>query len=445
MPSTSKKQARFMTAACKNAEFRKKVGISKDVACDFHDADKGKWHESLDEGNDNAIAAGNELLRLLKSHPKARFIEINKPEVSHGQVMCGVRDFGNWVVPDDVEDDGDYDWEIPTDETLQIVDRIKNTVEQEYNVKITPSVEEKNWIDFYIKEIVKESAMKITESFLSPLEKIALRIHNGEFAGQAPKMADKEVQRKFRDAVRETYGHSFNDEKTRNIFNQAWFTGKDDWKKLAEEYDRITREVAPETILDANAIKVSVIAEADVLMKDSNFLANPKEIRRQILVKFIKDKVAEALQDRLEKRSMVQSVIEHYEDKFGVQLKQMLSEDDDELEDLEPLETGDDLDAALDSGEEEEDKEDDLDTPIEHNPTDTVKFDVPFLIRILEFAREEAKSDNELHRMATNLIQIGKEGNTLTMDNFEAIIANIKGSEINYLRHLAGIANKKEG
>jgi hypothetical protein len=37
-----------MTAACKSPKFRKKVGIPKDVACDFHNADKGKYHEDKD-------------------------------------------------------------------------------------------------------------------------------------------------------------------------------------------------------------------------------------------------------------------------------------------------------------------------------------------------------------------------------------------------------------
>jgi hypothetical protein len=55
MPSTSEKQAKTMTAACKNAKFRKKVGIPKDVACDFHKADKGKYHEELDMDEMNRL------------------------------------------------------------------------------------------------------------------------------------------------------------------------------------------------------------------------------------------------------------------------------------------------------------------------------------------------------------------------------------------------------
>lgn len=42
MPSTSKKQAKFMAAAAHNPEFAKKVGISQDVAKEFNTADKGK-------------------------------------------------------------------------------------------------------------------------------------------------------------------------------------------------------------------------------------------------------------------------------------------------------------------------------------------------------------------------------------------------------------------
>ena len=42
MPSKSKKQARFMAAACKNAKFAKKAGIPQSVACEFHRADKKK-------------------------------------------------------------------------------------------------------------------------------------------------------------------------------------------------------------------------------------------------------------------------------------------------------------------------------------------------------------------------------------------------------------------
>ena len=42
MPSTSKKQARFMAAAAHNPAFAKKAGIPVSVAQEFNQADKGK-------------------------------------------------------------------------------------------------------------------------------------------------------------------------------------------------------------------------------------------------------------------------------------------------------------------------------------------------------------------------------------------------------------------
>lgn len=40
MPSQTKKQKKFMAAACNNTDFREKIGIPKKVACDFFKADQ---------------------------------------------------------------------------------------------------------------------------------------------------------------------------------------------------------------------------------------------------------------------------------------------------------------------------------------------------------------------------------------------------------------------
>jgi hypothetical protein len=42
MPSKSKKQRRFMSAAAHSKEFASKAGIPQSVAKEFHEADKGK-------------------------------------------------------------------------------------------------------------------------------------------------------------------------------------------------------------------------------------------------------------------------------------------------------------------------------------------------------------------------------------------------------------------
>jgi hypothetical protein len=58
---------------------------------------------------------------------------------------------------------------------------------------------------------------------------------------------------------------------------------------------------------------------------------------------------------------------------------------------------------------------------------DTVVLDIPLLIRILELAREDIKSDVDLHRVVERLIQIRKKG-VLTMTDYKMIanISNIK-------------------
>lgn len=52
---------------------------------------------------------------------------------------------------------------------------------------------------------------------------------------------------------------------------------------------------------------------------------------------------------------------------------------------------------------------------------DTIVFDIPLLIRVLEFAREELKSDVLLHKMVERLIAIRGKG-TLTMNQYGRIV-----------------------
>jgi hypothetical protein len=60
MPSTSKKQRKFMAAAANNKGFAKKAGISQSVAKDFHGADKRK----------KKSAAKPSMIKALTSEPK---------------------------------------------------------------------------------------------------------------------------------------------------------------------------------------------------------------------------------------------------------------------------------------------------------------------------------------------------------------------------------------
>jgi hypothetical protein len=57
-----------------------------------------------------------------------------------------------------------------------------------------------------------------------------------------------------------------------------------------------------------------------------------------------------------------------------------------------------------------------------NNPTDTVTVDIPLLIRLLEYAREDAKTDMDLHTVTEKLIAFSKEHTTLTMAHYDAIV-----------------------
>lgn len=59
------------------------------------------------------------------------------------------------------------------------------------------------------------------------------------------------------------------------------------------------------------------------------------------------------------------------------------------------------------------------------NPRDEIKVDVPLMLRLLEYAREEVKSDNELHRIVETLVELSSDGTTLTMSDFSGIVGNM--------------------
>jgi len=56
------------------------------------------------------------------------------------------------------------------------------------------------------------------------------------------------------------------------------------------------------------------------------------------------------------------------------------------------------------------------------NPQDTITVDVPLFIRLLEYAREDAKKDIDLHDLADNIIGLSEDGEVLTMDDYNAIV-----------------------
>ncbi len=60
---------------------------------------------------------------------------------------------------------------------------------------------------------------------------------------------------------------------------------------------------------------------------------------------------------------------------------------------------------------------------------DTITVDVPLLIRLLEYAREDAETDMDLHNVADHLIKLSKTHNVLNMDNYDSIIGTNKETQ----------------
>lgn len=60
------------------------------------------------------------------------------------------------------------------------------------------------------------------------------------------------------------------------------------------------------------------------------------------------------------------------------------------------------------------------------NPQDAVTVDIPLLIRLLEYAREDAKTDMDLHNVAEQLIKLSANGDTLSMEQYDQIVGGMQ-------------------
>lgn len=56
------------------------------------------------------------------------------------------------------------------------------------------------------------------------------------------------------------------------------------------------------------------------------------------------------------------------------------------------------------------------------NEEDVIRVDVPLMIRLLEYAREDAKNDIDLHIVAKKLIDLSEEGEVLSIDKYDKIV-----------------------
>jgi VIT1/CCC1 family predicted Fe2+/Mn2+ transporter len=75
------------------------------------------------------------------------------------------------------------------------------------------------------------------------------------------------------------------------------------------------------------------------------------------------------------------------------------------------------------------------------NPSDKITVDVPLFIRLLEYAREDAKTDMDLHDLAEKAITLSETGKTLTMNDYDSLVTSIPNNqEMNELKRMQKLA-----
>jgi len=78
------------------------------------------------------------------------------------------------------------------------------------------------------------------------------------------------------------------------------------------------------------------------------------------------------------------------------------------------------------------------------NPSDKVTVDIPLFIRLLEYAREDAKTDMDLHNVAEKAIALSETGRTLTMTDYDSIVSgNSEDQQMDEVKRMIELANIK--
>lgn len=63
----------------------------------------------------------------------------------------------------------------------------------------------------------------------------------------------------------------------------------------------------------------------------------------------------------------------------------------------------------------------------EANPEDKITLNVPLFLRLMEYAKEDAKTDMDLHDVTEKVIALSEQGDTLTMDHYDEIVSGPSG------------------
>ena len=79
----------------------------------------------------------------------------------------------------------------------------------------------------------------------------------------------------------------------------------------------------------------------------------------------------------------------------------------------------------------------------QEDPTDIIAMDVPLFIRMLEYAREDAEQDVDLHKVTERAIEAVKLRGLLSMEDYQDIVGEPIEEETGYSKYLATPENPK--
>jgi hypothetical protein len=150
--------------------------------------------------------------------------------------------------------------------------------------------------------------------------------------------------------------------------------------------------------------KYVLVGETDKVLDENIYQDNKMLILKSILRDDRIQSEQEAMEvfDMMEKFNMTQdeAVSQYLESKYDYEKEKGGDREDDETSDK----------YAVDLMEEE-------------NPVDIISMDVPLFIRMLEFAREDASTDMDLHDLAQKAIKMSSEGEPLTMMHYGELVS----------------------
>ena len=150
--------------------------------------------------------------------------------------------------------------------------------------------------------------------------------------------------------------------------------------------------------------KYVLVSETDKVLDENIYQDNKMLILKSILKDDRIQSQEEAMEvfDMMEKFNMTQdeAISQYLESKYDYEREKGGDREDDETSDK----------YATDLMEEE-------------NPVDIISMDVPLFIRMLEFAREDASTDMDLHDLAQKAISMSSEGEPITMMHYDDLVA----------------------